>query len=153
MHRFYTFYSIFFVAAGLDMIFRRITLINIEFTHRLKAKASEPLFRSCSIASIWLNEKCFCCVGYADTIAVQLFSFATWLSPVITSCTVLEKFNGDLIKYWDFKRRFKRHVEDVYLNYVDIVCLFHIYPSFTRKRIVSLYFWTACPHSLGSCHF
>ena len=28
----------------------------------------------------------------------------------------------------------------------------HIYPSFTRKRCIAM-FWTGRPHSLGSCHF
>ena len=27
----------------------------------------------------------------------------------------LESFNGEVIKYWDFKRRFKRHVEEATL--------------------------------------
>ena len=31
----------------------------------------------------------------------------------------LENFNGDIIKYWDFKKRFKRHVEAVYPSYED----------------------------------
>ena len=31
----------------------------------------------------------------------------------------LESFKGDIVKYWDFKKRFKRHVEDVYLSYDD----------------------------------
>ena len=29
---------------------------------------------------------------------------------------------------------------------------FHIYPPFTRKRCIAM-FWTVSPHSLGSCHF
>ena len=31
----------------------------------------------------------------------------------------LESFNGVVIKYWDFKRRFKRHVEEVYPSFED----------------------------------
>ena len=31
----------------------------------------------------------------------------------------LENFNGEVIKYWDFKRRFKRHVEEVYPSFED----------------------------------
>ena len=31
----------------------------------------------------------------------------------------LESFNGEVIKYWDFKRRFKRHVEEVYPSFED----------------------------------
>ena len=32
---------------------------------------------------------------------------------------VLENFDGDIMTYWNFKRSFKRHVEDVYLKYED----------------------------------
>ena len=31
----------------------------------------------------------------------------------------LESFDGDIIKYWDYKKQFKRHVEDVYPSYDD----------------------------------
>ena len=41
----------------------------------------------------------------------------------------LESYDGDLLKYWDFKRRFKRHVEDVYpsshdrMAFLDSLCV------------------------------
>ena len=37
------------------------------------------------------------------------------------------------------------------LDWFCFVC--HVYPPLTRKRIVSLCFWTGRPYSLGSCHF
>ena len=35
----------------------------------------------------------------------------------------LESYNGEVIKYWDFIRRFKRHVDKVYPRFEDIMVL------------------------------
>ena len=32
---------------------------------------------------------------------------------------VLENFNGDVMKFWEFRRRFRRHIEEVYFAYED----------------------------------
>ena len=120
----------------------RLTKINLDKPSASTQTGSMPFLNPCAalyqpvdhhmrMGSMFSNSN----PKYGARPGVETMLWATFPPPGLR--LDLEKFDGDVMKFWDFKKRFKRHVKDVYSSHEDRLAFFESLCVGTARDLVA----------------